>query len=77
LEPEEFKNCFAVGVVQTEVMPRLIEYLKRYPNTYHRTSKISDEESLLFVFGNEASRKWVEALFLVFEIRDIFDVLDS
>ncbi len=77
LEPEEFKNCFAVGVVKTEVMPRLIEYLKRYPNTYHRASTISDEESLLFVFGNEASRKWVEALFLVFEIKDIFDVLDS
>ncbi len=77
LEPEELKNCFAVGVVQTAVMPKLEEYLKRYPDTYHRTAKISDEESFIFVFGNEESRKWVEALFLVYEIKDIFDVLES
>jgi len=76
LKPEELKNCFAVGIVDKETVPRMAEYLKRYPDTYHRASDISEKESLLFVFGSEESRKWVEALFLVFEIRDIFDVLD-
>lgn len=62
LEPKELKNCFAVGVVQTAVMPKLEGYLKRYPDTYHRTAKISDEESFLFVFGNDESRRWVDGL---------------
>ena len=52
------------------------EYLKRYPETYSRVSQISKEESLLFVFGNEESQKWIDALFLIYEIKDIFDVLD-
>jgi len=76
LKPEELKNCFAVGVVQNDIIPRMAEYLKRYPDTFYRDSKISEKESLLFVFGSEESRKWVESLFLVFEIRDIFEVLD-
>jgi V/A-type H+-transporting ATPase subunit I len=76
LQPEELKNCFAVGIVKNEIIPRINEYLKRYPETYSKSSKISEEESLLFVFGSEESRKWIEALFLVYEIKDIFDVLD-
>ena len=76
LKPEELKNCFAVGVVQNDIIPRINEYLKRYPETYSRATKISEEESLLFIFGSEESRKWIDALFLVFEIKDIFDVLD-
>ncbi|MBN2334968.1 hypothetical protein JXL21_05370 [Candidatus Bathyarchaeota archaeon] len=77
LEPEELKNCFAVGVAKTEFIPKMVEYLKRYPETYHRTAKISEEESFIFVFGSEESRKWVDALFLIYDIKDIFDVLES
>jgi vacuolar-type H+-ATPase subunit I/STV1 len=77
LKPEEFKSCFAVGVVKNELIPRMEEYLKRYRDTYYRTASITDDESFLFIFGSETSKKWVEALFLVFEIKDIFEVLDS
>ncbi|MCW4049168.1 MAG: hypothetical protein NWE89_05460 [Candidatus Bathyarchaeota archaeon] len=77
LEPEELKSCFAVGIVKNEDISKMSEYLKRYPETYHRASEISKEESLLFVFGSEESEKWVEALFLVFDIKDIFDVLET
>jgi V/A-type H+-transporting ATPase subunit I len=76
LEPNELKNCFAVGVVQNNFIPKLNEYLKRYPETYSRATQISNEESLLFVFGNEEGKKWIDALFLIYEIKDIFDVLD-
>ncbi len=76
LTPEEFKRCFAVGVVKNEQIPQLERYLNRYEGTLHRTAPISDEESFLFVFGSDEGRKWVEALFLIFDIRDIFDVLD-
>ncbi len=76
LEPEELKNCFAAGIVKKDFMPQLNEYLKRYPETYSRTSELSKEENILFVFGNEESRKWIDSLFLVYDIKDIFDVLD-
>jgi hypothetical protein len=76
LEPNELKNCFAVGVVQNNFIPKMNEYLKRYPETYSRATQISKEESLLFVFGSEESQKWIDALFLIYEIKDIFDVLD-
>ena len=76
LEPDELKNCFAVGIVETDFIPQMDEYLKRHPDTYSKTSKLSKKESLLFVFGNEESKSWIDALFLVYNIKDIFDVLD-
>jgi vacuolar-type H+-ATPase subunit I/STV1 len=76
LEPDEFKRCFAVGIVNNELVPKLQEYLSRYEDLFYRTVDISDEQSFLFVFGPEEGRKWVSALFLVFDIKDVFDVLD-
>jgi polyhydroxyalkanoate synthesis regulator phasin len=77
LEPEELKSCFAVGVVRDELIPTLDEYMKRYPDLLYKAVSTSSEESLLFVFGTEEGRKWVESLFLVFGVKDIFDVLDT
>jgi V/A-type H+-transporting ATPase subunit I len=77
LEPEELKRCFAAGVVKKDVISQLEEYLKRYEDTFYRTTKLSEDESLIFVFGNEEARSWVESLFLVFDVKDIFNVLDS
>ncbi|MCK5669755.1 hypothetical protein KAI10_00080, partial [Candidatus Bathyarchaeota archaeon] len=76
LEPKELKSCFAVGIVKSDFIPQMKEYLKRYPDTYSKVSEISKDESLLFVFGAEESQKWVDALFLVYDIKDIYDVLD-
>ena len=77
LEPEQFRRSFAVGVVKNDLVPNVGEYLKRYEGTYYRTAPISDDESFIFVFGTDDTRRWVEALFLVFDIKDIFDALDS
>jgi len=77
LEPEQFKSSFAVGVVKSDLIPNVAEYLRRYEGTYYRTASISEDESFIFVFGTEETRRWVEALFLVFDIKDIFDALDS
>jgi len=77
LEPEQFRRSFAVGVVKNDLVPNVGEYLKRYEGTYYRTAPISEDESFIFVFGTEDTRKWIEALFLVFDIKDIFDALDS
>ncbi len=76
LEPTELKNCFAVGIVKSDFIPQMKEYLKRYPDTYSKVSELSRDESLLFVFGAEESQKWVDSLFLVYDIKDIFDILD-
>ncbi|RLI28115.1 hypothetical protein DRO58_02835 [Candidatus Bathyarchaeota archaeon] len=77
LEPEQFKSSFAVGVVKNDIISKVAEYLRRYEGTYYRTAPISEDESFIFVFGSEETQKWVEALFLVFDIKDIFDTLDS
>jgi vacuolar-type H+-ATPase subunit I/STV1 len=77
LEPEQLKSCFAAGVAKNDVVARLEEYLKRNPDVFTKAVGISPDESMLFIFGSEASRKWVEALFLVFEVKDIFDVLNT
>jgi V/A-type H+-transporting ATPase subunit I len=77
LEPDQFKSSFAVGVVKKDLIPKVAEYLRRYEGTYYRTAPISEEESFIFVFGSEETQKWVEALFLVFDIKDVFDTLDS
>lgn len=77
LEPEELKKCFAVGVVKNEIVAQMEEYLKRYPDVFLKTVEFSKEECFIFVFSSEERRQWVEALFLVFGVRDIFDVLDS
>jgi vacuolar-type H+-ATPase subunit I/STV1 len=76
LEPDEFKRCFAVGIVNRDLIPQIQEYLKRYEEIFYRTADISEKESFLFVFGPEEGRKWVNALFLVFDIKDVFEVLD-
>ncbi|MBQ04801.1 hypothetical protein CL673_08900 [Candidatus Bathyarchaeota archaeon] len=77
LEPEEFKSCFAVGLTKNKLIPKLKEYLKRYPKIFFKEVDAGPNKSFLFIFGPEEGRKWVEALFLVFEVEDVFDILDN
>jgi len=77
LEPEEFKRCIAAGLIRNEIASRFEGYLKRYPDLSSKAVEISPEESFIFIFGPEERRKWIEALYLVFNVRDVFDVLDS
>lgn len=77
LAPEELKSCFTVGIAKKDVLPELEEYMNRYEGTYFKTTDLTEEESLLFVFGDDEAQSWVESLFVVFDIKDIFDVLDS
>jgi V/A-type H+-transporting ATPase subunit I len=77
LQPEEFKRCIAVGIVKNEIIMRLEEYMKRYPETSSKAISISQDESFLFIFGPEENRKWIDALFLVFDVKDVFNVLKT
>jgi len=77
LQADELKSCLAVGIVKNEFIARLEEYLKRYPDLSHKVVSISPEESILFINGSEESRRWVGALMLVFEVKDISEVLDT
>ncbi|MBD3205709.1 hypothetical protein GF319_05095 [Candidatus Bathyarchaeota archaeon] len=76
LEPQELKNCFAVGIIKNKDIPEIAEYLNRREDVYYKTSDVSKDESLIFVFGSDESEKWVESLFLIYDIKDIYDVLD-
>jgi V/A-type H+-transporting ATPase subunit I len=77
LQPDEFKKCIAVGIVKNEIIKRLEDYMKRYPNTSYKAVGISPDESFLFIFGAEENRKWIDAIFLVFDVKDIFSVLET
>jgi vacuolar-type H+-ATPase subunit I/STV1 len=77
LQPEEFKKCIAAGLIRNEIASRFEGYLKRYPDLSSKAAEISPDESFIFIFGPEERRKWIEALYLVFNVRDVFEVLDS
>jgi len=77
LEPEDYKKSIAVGVVKTDFIPPLKDYLKRYPETSSKVTSVSDEESLVQVFGGDESRDWVESLFLIYDVKDIKEVLNA
>jgi vacuolar-type H+-ATPase subunit I/STV1 len=77
LEPDDYKKSIAVGVVKTDFIPPLKEYLKRYPETSSNVTSVSDEESLVLVFGGDESKDWVESLFLIYDVKDIKSVLDA
>ena len=77
LESEDYTKSIAVGVVKTDFIPPLKDYLKRYPETSIKVASVSDEESVALVIGGDESKSWVESLFLIYEVRDIEKVLDA
>lgn len=75
LEPDELKRCLVVGVLEFTLLPRIDEHLKRLGDVTYRTVELSPDEGLLFVFGPDERRRWVETIFLVFDVEDVFDKL--
>jgi vacuolar-type H+-ATPase subunit I/STV1 len=77
LQPEELKTCLTVGFVDLGVQKRLEEYLQRFEDLGIKIIEISEEKGYIFVFGPEKRREWVETIFLIFEVDDIFKVLNT
>jgi len=75
LEPDELKRGLVVGVVEFTLLPRLEEHLQRLGDVTYRTVEVSPDKGLLFVFGPDERRRWVETIFIVFDVKDIFDEL--
>jgi len=77
LQPEELKRCLAVGIVELQLVPRFVEHLQRFGDLSHKLVEISEDTGYVFVFGPEDRREWVETLFVVFDVKDIFEVLST
>ena len=85
LKPEELKRCLIVGILRFKEIPslgfaqwpRLEEHLQKFKDITFKMIEISPEKGFLFVFGPEQRRDYIEALFLVFEVKDIFDILSA
>jgi vacuolar-type H+-ATPase subunit I/STV1 len=77
LQPEEFRRSLTVGIVELQLIPRLVEHLKRFDDLSHKLIEISEDSGYIFVFGPENRREWVETLFVVFDVKDIFEVLST
>ena len=77
LEPEELRRCIAVGIVDLNIIERLAEHLQRFDDTNYKVVEISTDTGYIFVSGPEERERWVETLFLIFEVKDVFDVLST
>jgi len=76
LEPEELKKCLTVGLADLSIQQRLDEYLERFEDLSSKVVEFSSDKGYVFVFGPEKRREWVETIFLIFEVKDIFEVLN-
>ncbi len=77
LESDELKSCLTVGLVDLEIQKRLEEYLQRFEDINYKSIEISQGKGFIFVFGPEQRREWVETIFLIFEVEDIYEVLNT
>ena len=77
LEPDELKSCLTVGLVDLQIQKRLEEYLQRFEDINYKTVEVSQGKGYIFVFGPEQRREWVETIFLIFEVEDIYEVLNT
>jgi V/A-type H+-transporting ATPase subunit I len=77
LEPEELKTCLTVGLADLSIQQRLDEYLERFEDLSSKVVEFSSDKGYVFVFGPEERREWVETIFLIFEVKDIFEVLNT
>jgi V/A-type H+-transporting ATPase subunit I len=77
LEPEELKKCLTVGLADLSIQQRLNEYLQRFEDLSSKVVEFSSDKGYVFVFGPEERREWVETIFLIFEVKDIFEVLNT
>lgn len=77
LQPDELKSGLAVGLVDLKHLPRLVEHLQRFEDISHKVIEISPETGYIFIFGPEQRRGWIETLFLIFEVKDIFEVMST
>jgi vacuolar-type H+-ATPase subunit I/STV1 len=77
LQPEELQRCIAVGLVDLNILERLAEHLKRFDDTSYKVVEISTDTGYIFVSGPEERERWIETLFLIFEVKDVFEVLST
>ena len=73
LEPSERDRCSAIGEVNNDVLPKITEYLKAYPDISFKSKTISPQKTQLFVFTTRSN--WIEALFLVFDVTNMSVIL--
>lgn len=74
LKPEELGKCIGFGSIRGESLPHVEEYLKRFGDLTYKTLSKSEGETFIFVFGSEERKAWLKAIFLVFDVRDLFEV---
>jgi vacuolar-type H+-ATPase subunit I/STV1 len=77
LQPEELRRCIAVGLVDLNILERLAEHLKRFDDTSYKVVEISTDTGYIFVSGPDERERWIETLFLIFEVKDVFEVLST
>ena len=75
MEEVDIKESLAIGVVDEENLKQMEEYLGLYGDVTYKAFDISNGEKLLIVYGPAERRSWIEALFVVFKVRGLIEVL--
>ena len=71
----DIKESLAVGVVDKGNLERMRGYLTIHKDVEYKAFDIYGEDTLLVVYGPAERRDWIEALFLVFKVRNLMEVL--
>jgi vacuolar-type H+-ATPase subunit I/STV1 len=76
-EYDEGKRCLGVGVVDIQYRSRITEYLKRFEDVSYKLAEASPKIGYIFVAGPDERREWVETIFSLFEVKNLFEVLTT
>ncbi len=72
---DDIKGSLAYGVINTEFQKRLEQHMAKQPEIKVKATQISPSDSFIMISGPEETKKWVNDLFLVFEVTDIATIL--
>ena len=71
---EDISNSLCLGLIDSDNIPRFERHLAKGKNVKIKPISISGDKSLIIVSGPAESKKWIESLFLVFEVTNIESV---
>jgi V/A-type H+-transporting ATPase subunit I len=74
LGSEDISNSLCLGLIATDNIHRFERHLAKGKNVNIKPISISEDKSLIIVSGLAESKRWIESLFLVFEVTNIESV---
>jgi vacuolar-type H+-ATPase subunit I/STV1 len=75
LGTNDVRGSLAYGVINTAYLNRLEQHLAKQPEVKIKATGVSPSDSFIIISGPDGAKKWVDDLFLVFEVMNISTIL--